>query len=141
MHTFCQVMTPRIATFCVMLAVFMYSTQIELLFHICSPVSDVKLNFISIPVFQTINDPGLAIPPVPERSNDIPRFILALVQWASDTFISYSDKKKFHLRSIVVLGVRTTLKGVVLSCIHAECKQRQELCSAGSFRNVQNKPC
>jgi len=42
-----------------------------------------------------MNDPGLAVLPVPEYSYDIPRFILELVLWAFNTFITYSDEKEF----------------------------------------------
>ena len=108
--SFPQVMS-RIVTFCVYLA-FMYclsSSQIDLKFSIsATPTCALQLNFNLVPVFQTMSDSGLAIPPLPRKAIEVEKFVRDLVRWGQDTYLSYNEKTKYSLRSLVVLGTEST---------------------------------
>jgi hypothetical protein len=72
------------------------------------PVPSMRLNLIASPFFQTMSQPGSGLPPLPKSAMDIPTFLDALDRWGQETFLTYQDTKKYHLRPLIVIGRYST---------------------------------
>jgi len=96
-------------------AILMFSAKVDLNFHVASPWTTLKLNFVTVPTFQIGEQVGsslgsrLMFAPAPDNAAGIRDYLKDLLQRGLDTHLSSSDHKlKLNFRSLVSLGMYST---------------------------------
>ena len=112
-----------LCAYCAFFAVFMYSVKLDLLLHVSSPLSSMKLNLVVVPGFQMTDNAVPFLGPIPDNPHEIPKFLSKSLRAASDTFLKFGTTK-YPLRPLFAIGLDS----------------KKEIFPPSSFKDEQDQP-